>query len=126
MREAPLDSPPDRTYALCVRRSVGLLVAVVATGVNFVTARTLMTVGRASRSITLEADAHHLLTDVWTSIGVMTGVGLVWLTGWLWLDSTIALLVAANILWTGWQLMPANTRSAGSPLDTSTKSRSRK
>jgi cation diffusion facilitator family transporter len=49
--------------------SVGLLVAVVATGVNFVTARTLMTVGRASRSITLEADAHHLFTDVWTSIG---------------------------------------------------------
>jgi len=89
--------------------SVGLLVAVVATGVNFVTARTLMTVGRASRSITLEADAHHLLTDVWTSIGVMIGVGLVWLTGWLWLDPTIALLVAANILWTGFQLMRRST-----------------
>ncbi len=75
-----------------------------------------MTVGRTSRSITLEADAHHLLTDVWTSIGVIIGVGLVWLTGWLWLDPTIALLVAANILWTGWQLM---RRSAAGLMDAS-------
>ena len=96
--------------------SVGLLVAVLATIVNFVTARILMTVGRTSRSITLEADAHHLLTDVWTSIGVMTGVGLVWLTGWLWLDPTIALLVAANILWMGWHLM---RRSAAGLMDAS-------
>jgi cation diffusion facilitator family transporter len=84
---------------------IGLSVAVLATLVNFATARILMTVGRESRSITLEADAHHLLTDVWTSIGVITGVALVWLTGWLWLDPTIALLVAANIVWTGWHLM---------------------
>ncbi len=96
--------------------SVGLLVSVVATIVNFGTARILMTVGRASRSITLEADAHHLLTDVWTSVGVIIGVGLVWLTGWLWLDPTIALLVAANILWTGWQLM---RRSAEGLMDAS-------
>ena len=89
--------------------TVGLVVAAVATIVNFVTARILMTVGRESKSITLEADAHHLLTDVWTSIGVMTGVGLVWLTGWLWLDPTIAILVAVNILWTGWQLMRRST-----------------
>jgi len=96
--------------------SVGLLVAVVATAVNLVTARILMTVGRASRSITLEADAHHLLTDVWTSVGVIIGVGLVWLTGWLWLDPTIALLVAANIIWTGWRLM---SRSAAGLMDAS-------
>jgi cation diffusion facilitator family transporter len=85
--------------------SLGLGVAVLATIVNFATARILMTVGRTSRSIALEADARHLLTDVWTSIGVIMGVALVWLTGWLWLDPIIALLVAANIVWTGWQLL---------------------
>jgi cation diffusion facilitator family transporter len=96
--------------------AIGLGVAVVATIVNLATARILMTVGRKSRSITLEADAHHLLTDVWTSVGVIAGVGLVWLTGWLWLDPTIALLVAANIIWTGWHLM---RRSAAGLMDAS-------
>ena len=76
---------------------------------NLVTARTLMGVGRRYRSITLEADAQHLMTDVITSIGVIVGVGLVWLTGWLWLDPVIALAVAVNILWTGWQLMRRST-----------------
>jgi cation diffusion facilitator family transporter len=88
----------------------------VATIVNFVTARILLRVGRESRSITLEADAHHLFTDVWTSVGVMVGVALVWLTGWLWLDPTIAMVVAANILWTGWHLM---RRSAAGLMDAS-------
>jgi cation diffusion facilitator family transporter len=95
---------------------IGLGVAVLATIVNFVTARILMTVGHRFRSITLEADAHHLLTDVWTSIGVIVGVALVWLTGWLWLDPTIALLVAINIVWTGWRLMH---RSAAGLMDAS-------
>ena len=94
----------------------GLLVSVVASVINFAVARILMRVGREHRSITLEADAHHLMTDVWTSIGVIGGVGLVWLTGWLWLDATIALLVAANIVWTGWQLMH---RSAAGMMDIS-------
>jgi cation diffusion facilitator family transporter len=76
----------------------------------------LMTVGRTSRSIALEADARHLLTDVWTSIGVIGGVALVWLTGWLWLDPIIALLVAMNIVWTGWQLL---RRSAAGLMDVS-------
>ncbi|MDP1735263.1 MAG: cation diffusion facilitator family transporter [Sulfuritalea sp.] len=96
--------------------AVGLLVSVVASAINFATARTLMRVGRTHRSITLEADAHHLMTDVWTSVGVIGGVGLVWLTGWLWLDPAIALLVAANIVWTGWQLMQ---RSAAGLMDVS-------
>jgi cation diffusion facilitator family transporter len=95
---------------------IGLGVAVLATIVNLATARILMKVGRSSRSITLEADAHHLLTDVWTSVGVIAGVALVWLTGWLWLDPTIALLVAANIVWTGWHLM---RRSAAGLMDAS-------
>lgn len=88
---------------------VGLAVSVVASAVNLLTARTLMGVGRRYRSITLEADAQHLMTDVITSIGVIVGVGLVWLTGWLWLDPVIALAVAVNILWTGWQLMRRST-----------------
>lgn len=96
--------------------AVGLMVSVVASVINFATARTLMRVGRTHNSITLEADAHHLMTDVWTSVGVIVGVGLVWLTGALWLDPVIALLVAANIVWTGWQLMQ---RSAAGLMDIS-------
>ena len=88
---------------------VGLAVSVVASLLNFATARTLMGVGRKFRSITLEADAQHLMTDVITSVGVIVGVGLVWATGWLWLDPVIALAVAVNILWTGWHLMRRST-----------------
>ena len=88
---------------------VGLVVSVVASLLNFATARTLMGVGRKFRSITLEADAQHLMTDVITSVGVIVGVGLVWATGWLWLDPLIALAVAVNILWTGWHLMRRST-----------------
>lgn len=95
---------------------IGLVVSVVASLINLATARILMKVGRQHNSITLEADAHHLLTDVWTSAGVIVGVGLVWLTGWLWLDPVIALLVAANIVWTGWQLLQ---RSASGLMDES-------
>ena len=95
---------------------IGLVVSVVASLINLATARILMTVGRKHNSITLEADAHHLLTDVWTSVGVILGVGLVWLTGWLWLDPVIALLVAVNIVWTGWQLLH---RSASGLMDES-------
>jgi cation diffusion facilitator family transporter len=58
-------------------------------------------VGKKHNSITLEANARHLLTDVWTSVGVVAGVGLVALTNWLWLDPVVALLVALNIVWTG-------------------------
>jgi cation diffusion facilitator family transporter len=96
--------------------AAGLLVSVAASIINYATARILMRVGRTQNSITLEADAHHLMTDVWTSAGVIAAVGLVWLTGWLWLDPAIALLVAANIVWTGWQLMQ---RSAAGLMDVS-------
>jgi len=93
-----------------------LAISVVASVINLATSRTLMNVGKQHKSITLEADAHHLMTDVWTSVGVIVGVGLVWLTGWLWLDPVIALLVALNILWTGWQLLQ---RSAAGLMDVS-------
>ena len=95
---------------------IGLAVSVAASVINLVTGRVLMNVGRKYKSITLEADAHHLMTDVWTSVGVIAGVGLVWATGWLWLDPVIALLVALNIVWTGWQLLQ---RSAAGLMDVS-------
>lgn len=93
---------------------VGLLVSVVASLINLFAARVLLKAGRTNNSITLEADAKHLMTDVWTSVGVIIGVGLVWLSGWLWLDPLIALLVAANIVWTGWELLH---RSASGLMD---------
>jgi cation diffusion facilitator family transporter len=93
---------------------VGLLVSVAASLINLYAARELLKAGRAYNSITLEADAKHLMTDVWTSVGVIIGVGLVWISGWLWLDPVLALLVAANIVWTGWQLLQ---RSASGLMD---------
>lgn len=97
-----------------VQLDLGLMVSVVASVINLLTGLLLLRVGREQRSITLEADAHHLLTDVWTSVGVILGVSAVWFTGWLWLDPLLALLVAANIVWTGVQLM---RRSAAGLMD---------
>lgn len=84
---------------------IGLGISVLAAAINFAVARVLMNAGKEYRSITLEADAHHLMTDVWTSAGVVLGVGAVALTGWVHLDPIIALIVAANILRIGWQLL---------------------
>jgi cation diffusion facilitator family transporter len=84
---------------------IGLAVSVVASAVNLGVALLLLRVGKKNHSITLEANAHHLLTDVWTSVGVLIGVGLVVLTRWLWMDPVVALLVAANIVWTGTQIV---------------------
>ena len=80
---------------------LGVLVSSAAAVVNLLVALVLLRVGRKHNSITLEANAHHLLTDVWTSVGVLVGVGLVAFTHWNWLDPVVALLVAANICWTG-------------------------
>lgn len=88
---------------------LGLIVSIVASLINLVVGRVLLLAGRRHRSITLEADAQHLLTDVWTSAGVIAGVLGVGLTGWLWLDPVLALLVAANILWTAWHLLQRST-----------------
>jgi cation diffusion facilitator family transporter len=89
---------------------VGLTVSVIASAANFGVARILLNAGKEYRSITLEADAHHLMADVWTSAGVVLGVGVVVLTGWLRLDPLIALIVAVNILRTGWQLLSRSIR----------------
>ena len=80
---------------------LGVAVSTAAAAVNLVVALLLLRVGRKHNSITLEANAHHLLTDVWTSVGVLAGVGLVVLTKWNWLDPVVALLVTANIVRTG-------------------------
>lgn len=84
---------------------LGIAFSVVASAVNLGAAMVLLRAGREYHSIALEADARHLLTDVWTSAGVIVGVALVAVTGWLRLDPLIALVVAANILWTGAKLM---------------------
>lgn len=84
---------------------IGLIVSVVASLINFAVARILLAAGKRHHSITLEADSHHLITDVWTSVGVIVAVGAVAVTGWLWLDPVIGLLVALNITWSGAKIM---------------------
>ncbi|MBI2509885.1 MAG: cation transporter [Betaproteobacteria bacterium] len=83
----------------------GIALSAVATAINLGVALKLLSVGRRLNSIALEADGHHLMTDVWTSAGVVAGVALTAATGWLILDPLIALAVAANIVWTGVVLM---------------------
>lgn len=94
--------------------ALGLAISGVATAVNLGAGLALVRAGRRFRSIALEADGHHLLTDVWTSVGVIAGVGLVALTRWNPLDPIVALLVAANIVVTGVKLV---RRSALGLLD---------
>lgn len=84
---------------------VGLSITLVAAALNGGVALVLLRAGRRLRSITLRADAQHLLTDVWTSAGVVLGIVMVQLTGWLVLDPLIGLLVTANIVWTGFRLL---------------------
>ena len=87
------------------RLGLGLALSLLATLLNLGTGWALIRAGRKHRSITLEADGQHLMTDVVTSVGVLVAIGLVALTGWQWLDPTIALLVGANILLTGYRLL---------------------
>ncbi|HET7275857.1 MAG TPA: cation diffusion facilitator family transporter [Longimicrobiaceae bacterium] len=94
---------------------LGLVISVLAALVNLAVARVLFRAGRQHDSITLEADAHHLMTDVWTSGGVLLGVGLAELTGWDRLDPLMALFVALNIVRMGVDLL---RRSALGLLDT--------
>ena len=83
----------------------GIALNIAATAINLAVGMLLIRIGRERHSIALEADGHHLLTDVWTSVGVVTGVALVLATGWLRLDPLVALAVAGQIIWTGSQLM---------------------
>lgn len=94
---------------------LGLGISIAATAINFGVARVLLRAGRLYESITLEADAHHLMTDVWTTAGVVVGLTLAATTGALWLDPLVALLVALHVLRAGVKLM---RRSALGLLDT--------
>ncbi|MBX3082235.1 MAG: cation transporter [Anaerolineae bacterium] len=87
---------------------LGLIITVVASIINFGVSRILLRASKQHDSITLEADSHHLMTDVWTSGGVILGVLAVGLTGWLWLDPIIAMAVAINIVWSGVKLVRAS------------------
>jgi cation diffusion facilitator family transporter len=93
---------------------LGLALTAAATAINLACAILLIRVGRREHSIALEADGRHLLTDVWTSVGVIVGVGLVAATGWLLLDPLLALAVAVQIIWSGIGLV---RRSAAGLLD---------
>ena len=84
---------------------IGIVLSLLAAGANALCAWFLLKGARAHRSITLEADAHHLLSDVWTTAGVIAAVLLVPVTGWWRLDPIVAIVVALQILWTGWQLI---------------------
>jgi cation diffusion facilitator family transporter len=94
---------------------LGLVVAALGSAINFAVARILADIGRRFDSITLEADARHLMTDVWTSAGVLFGVAAVALTGWQRLDALVAFVVAANVVYTGQRLV---RRSVLGLLDT--------
>jgi cation diffusion facilitator family transporter len=84
---------------------LGVALSAVASAANLAVALVLIKVGRENHSITLEADGQHLMTDVWTSAGVVAGIAIVWASGWLILDPLIAVAVAINIIWTGVRLM---------------------
>ena len=92
----------------------GIGLTVIASAINLAVAMLLVRAGRENHSITLEADGQHLLTDVWTSAGVIVGVGLVYATGWLRLDPLVALAVAVHVVWTGIALV---RRSVAGLLD---------
>jgi len=83
---------------------IGLALSLLATALNGLVAWLLLKAARRFHSITLRDDAHHLLSDVWTSLGVVVGIGLVKVTGWAILDPLIAIAVAINIIFTGWKL----------------------
>lgn len=96
--------------------ALGLAVSGGASLINLAVGLALIRVGRRQNSITLEADGLHLLTDVWTSAGVIVGVGVAALSGWHALDPIVALVVAANIVWTGFRLV---RRSVAGLMDVS-------
>ena len=97
---------------------LGLALSLASTLLNGALAWAMLKKARAARSIALEADARHLLTDVWTTAGVIAGIAAVALTGWLWLDPAIAVLVGLNILREGFSLV---RRSVGGLMDEATE-----
>jgi cation diffusion facilitator family transporter len=94
---------------------VGMLIAALAAGANFAAARVMLKVARQHDSITIEADAKHLMTDVWTTAGILVGLAVVvWMPQWSILDPVMAIAVAVHILFTGFDLL---RRSADGLMD---------
>ena len=89
---------------------LGLALSIISSVLNGLLAWVMFGAAKTHRSIALEADAKHLVTDVWTSVGVVMGIGLVSLTGWLWLDALVAIAVALNILKEGVHLIWRSTQ----------------
>jgi cation diffusion facilitator family transporter len=102
---------------------LGLVVSIAASAINLIVARILLREGKNRRSISLEADARHLMTDVWTSMGVIGGVAIAGFTGWRVLDPLVAIAVALNIIWTGIQLV---NRSIAGLMDAALPEREQK
>lgn len=94
---------------------IGLLISVVASLINGGVAIVLLRAGKEHRSLTLKADGKHLMTDVWTSAGVLVGVLMVKLTGWDRLDSIVAFAVGVNIVVAGFKLISESTRGLMDP-----------
>ncbi|ATZ05679.1 cation diffusion facilitator family transporter [Corynebacterium striatum] len=90
---------------------IGLALSTLASVLNLAVGLVLLKAGKKYRSATLRADGHHVLTDVWTSVGVLVGIALVALTDWLWLDPIVAFAVGINILWTGYKLLKESLSS---------------
>ncbi len=88
----------------------GLGLSLASSALNGLLAWVMHRAATAHRSIALEADARHLVTDVWTSAGVVVGLGLAWATGWLWLDAVVAIGVALNILREGFSLIKRSSQ----------------
>lgn len=89
--------------------NIGMLLSVIATIINLITARILLFYSRKHNSITLEADSHHLMADVWTTVGIIVGIFLVKLTNWQILDPLMAIIVSISILYTGGKLIIRST-----------------
>ncbi|HBK32697.1 MAG TPA: cation-efflux pump [Porphyromonadaceae bacterium] len=96
--------------------SIGIIISFIATLVNFIVGRILIYNGKKNKSMVLEADGKHLMTDVWTSIGVIAGIFVVKVTGLVIFDPVIAIAVAINIIYTGYKLV---SRSASELMDAS-------
>ena len=89
---------------------LGLLLSLIASLVNFGVGSVLIINGKKRKSLILEADGRHLMTDVWTSLGVIVGIIIVKVTGWYIVDPIIALFVAVNIMYTGYKLIKRSAR----------------
>jgi cation diffusion facilitator family transporter len=94
---------------------LGVALSALSTVINLIVALVMLRAGRRHESVTLEANGHHLLSDVWTSVAVVAGLGLVVLTGRHELDAVVALLVAGHVAWTGLAIL---RRSVTGLMDT--------